>query len=197
MAGIGWWGYARLAYFSQPKHERSLYKQIRAQKTQRIVEVGIGSTERAVQLIRVAQRFQTEAPISYTGFDCFEERPAGSQPMPLIHAHRQLQLTGARVRLVPGFPAATLPQLANSLQRTDLLLISSMVDDASLEKAWFYMPRMCHPESIVLREVQLSDEEYGFEALSLAKLQQMADERECRANRRGSRADRQQGNKAA
>ncbi|QDU57413.1 hypothetical protein [Aeoliella mucimassa] len=181
MAAIGWFGYARLAYFSQPQHERMLYKQIRKQPPQRIVEVGIGSTERAVQLIRVAQRYRTDSPISYTGFDCFEERPAGAAPLPLIHAHRQLQLTGARVRLVPGFPAATLPQLANSLQRTDMMLISSDVDDASLEKAWFYMPRMCHEQTLVLRELRVSDEQSRFELISQAELQRRAEVRTKRA----------------
>lgn len=180
MAAIGWLGYARLAYFSKPQHERSLYKAIRKHKTCRIVEIGIGSAERAVHLISTAQRYQGQSPISYTGFDWFEERAATAAPLPLIHAHRQLQLTGARVRLVPGFPPATVPQLANSLQRTDLLLISAAVEDAALERTWFYLPRMCHPGTVVLREAGMNADELRYESIPLAELERRAAAREVR-----------------
>ncbi|MGI9458060.1 MAG: hypothetical protein ACR2NU_15955, partial [Aeoliella sp.] len=119
--------------------------------------------------------------VSYTGFDWFEERDLGAPPLPLIHAHRQLQLTAGRVRLVPGFPTATLPQIANSLQRTDLILISNQLNDAALDRAWFYLPRMCHSNTVVLREMATGDgEESSFEPISVAELQQRAAARESR-----------------
>ncbi len=178
MAAVGWLGYARLAFMSQPKHERQLYKQIRRLRVRRIVEVGIGSAQRAVDLVSTAQRYTRDATISYTGFDWFEERESDAEPLPLIHAHRQLQQTGARIRLVPGFPPATVPQLANSLQRTDLLLISHRVADASLERTWFYLPRMCHANSLVLREVSTGDAQYEFALISPAELERRAAQRE-------------------
>ena len=180
MAAIGLLGYARLAFLSQPKHERQLYKHIRKLRVQRIVEVGIGSSARAVDLVSTAQRYTQATAVSYTGLDWFEEREAGSEPLPLIHAHRQLQLTGARVRLVPGFPPATLPQLANSLQRTDLILISRQVNDSSLERTWFYLPRMCHHQTLVLREVAMDDGELHFKQITLAELDQRAADRDSR-----------------
>lgn len=180
MAAIGWLGYAHLSYFSKPQHERALYRAIRKHKVRRIVEVGIGSAERAIRLIGTAQRYVREAPICYTGFDWFEEREATAAPLPLIHAHRQLQLTGARVRLVPGFPPATVPQLANSLQRTDLILIAAAVDEASLERTWFYVPRMCHPGTVVLREVRLGEQEWAYEPIAIAELERRAADRDLR-----------------
>jgi hypothetical protein len=179
MAAMGWFGYARLAYFSQPKHERQLYKAICHHSHRRIVEVGIGSAERAIRLISTAQRFTRDGSVSYTGLDWFEERQAPAAPLPLIHAHRQLQLTGAKIRLVPGTPSMTLPQVANALQRTDLLLISAAVDDASLEKAWFYMPRMCTPTTMVLREVKQGSE-HRLEVIPVAELERRAAQRESR-----------------
>ncbi|WP_425398094.1 hypothetical protein [Aeoliella sp.] len=180
MAAISWLGYARLAYFSKPKHERQLYRAVRQQKMHRIVEVGIGSAERAIDLVSTAQRYGGESPVTYTGLDWFEEREAPAAPLPLIHAHRQLQLTGARVRLVPGYPPATLPQIANTLQRTDLILISAAVDDASLDKAWFYFPRMCHPGTLVLREIHESPEVTRLEPIAVAELERRAAQREVR-----------------
>lgn len=172
MAAIGPVKFAYLAYFSKPKSERQIYQQVKKLQVRRIVEVGIGSIERAVRIVSVAQRFSGGAPITYTGFDWFEERSAGQAPLPLIHAHRQMQLCNAKARLVPGYPPATLPQIANSLQRTDLMLISHLVEDAALERTWFYMPRMCHPGTIVLRERQSgSTGETTFERLTLDDLE--------------------------
>lgn len=172
MAAIGPVKFAYLAYFSKPKSERQIYQQVKKLQARRIVEVGIGSIERAVRIVSVAQRFSGGAQITYTGFDWFEERSAGQAPLPLIHAHRQMQLCNAKARLVPGYPPATLPQIANSLQRTDLMLISHLVEDAALERTWFYMPRMCHPGTIVLRERQSgSAGETTFERLTLDDLE--------------------------
>ncbi len=175
MAAIGPLKYAYLAYFSKPQPERQIYRQLKKLEARRIVEVGIGSIERAVQIVSVAQRFSAGNSITYTGFDWFEERAAGQAPLPLIHAHRQMQLCNAKARLVPGFPPATLPQIANSLQRTDLMLISHLVDDASLERTWFYMPRMCHPGTLILRERKDSTTDVvGFERLTLDDLQRLS-----------------------
>ena len=180
MAAVGALKYAYLAFFSKPKSERQLYRSLKQSQGLRIVEVGIGSIERAVNLITVAQRYNPGATVSYTGFDWFEEREIGSSPLPLIHAHRQLQLTEARIRLVPGFPTATLPQIANSLQRTDLIVISSELNDAAMERAWFYLPRMCHSSTTVLREIPTGDGECRMESISVLELQDRAAIRESR-----------------
>lgn len=165
--------YVQLAWLSKPKAERLLYKEVRRRKVTRIVEVGMGTAERAASLIGVAQRYSPQANISFTGIDWFEERDAGAPPLPLIHAHRKLQLTGARVRLVPGFPPATLPQFANSLQRSDLILISSRLDDAALEPLWFYLPRMCQEGTLVLRESGSGDAQ-AFAAITAVELERRA-----------------------
>jgi len=181
MAAVGPLRYAYLAFFSKPRTERALYQHLRRVRGRRIVEIGIGTIDRAVNLISVAQRNNAATTVSYTGFDWFEERETGTAPLPLIHAHRQLHLTSARVRLVPGFPAATLPQVANSLQRSDLILISSQLNDAALERAWFYLPRMCHANSLVLREFRDAEgTDSRFEAISVADLQIRASARETR-----------------
>lgn len=173
MPAAGLFNYAYLAYLSKPKADRALYQQIRRLRPQRIVEVGIGSLERAIRLISVAQRYCDEKTVTFTGFDWFEERAAGVPPLPLIHAHRQLQLTGARIRLVPGDPTATLPEVANSLQRTDLMLLSHRIADADFERDWFYLPRMCQTGTVVLREA-LTDGEARYAPISAEELDRRA-----------------------
>jgi len=72
--------------------------------------------------------------------------------MALKEAHRQLKAAEIPAQLIPGDPTSALMRAANSLQNMDLVLISAEHDDASLAVAWFYIPRMLHSRSIVLRE---------------------------------------------
>jgi len=70
-------------------------------------------------------------------------------------AHRLLHATGARVQLIPGDPFAGLSRTANSLGKVDLLVVSGRLDPQQLAKAWFYVPRLLHEQSVVLMEKQL------------------------------------------
>ena len=88
----------------------------------------------------------------YTGLDWFDARRDDLPKLTLKQAHRELQATGATVRLVPGEPSRSVASIANAHQHTGLLLLSSPVPDSSLAPAWFYFPRMIDAESVVLRE---------------------------------------------
>ena len=59
---------------------------------------------------------------------------------------------------MPGGPTMALSMLANSLVGTQLLLISQMASDELLAPVWFYLPRMCDAQCIVLREEQVGEE---------------------------------------
>ena len=123
------------------------------QKSTRIVELGIGTGGRTTAILRLAARFSPEATLHYTGIDLFEARTEKDGPgMRLKDAHRMLQMPGVKAQLVPGDPFSALARMANSLPATDLILISKCQDHESLEKAWFYVPRMLHDRSIVLQE---------------------------------------------
>ena len=152
MAAASWLKYVYLAHFSQPRTQRQLFRLVKAHKTLRIVEVGIYNVERSAAIITLAQRFAEGEQVSYTGLDWFDARPDDLPRMTLKQAHRELQSTGAAVRLVPGEPARSVASIANSHQNTGLLLLSSSVTESSLAPAWFYFPRMVDASSIVLRE---------------------------------------------
>jgi hypothetical protein len=70
----------------------------------------------------------------------------------LKQAHRQLTATSIPFRLVPGELIHGVMRTANTLPRTDLVIISAEIDHCSLEQAWFYFPRMLHDNSVVLLE---------------------------------------------
>lgn len=144
--------YLYLAYFSQPASDRSLYRAIRRNKVRRILEIGVGTGDRALRMINLALRGKSAEPVEYAGIDLFESRQE-HDGLSLKLAHRKLSQTAARIRLVPGDVYSALARTANVLaNQIDLIVISADQDPGSLAKAWFYVPRMLHAQSLVYRE---------------------------------------------
>ena len=133
--------------------DRPIYRAIRRGQFRKIVELGIGIGQRAVRMIEVAGSDGSPGEVRYTGIDLFEARSAIDGPgVTLKMAHRLLKATGARVQLLPGDPFTALSRAANGLTGTDLLIISARQDPRPLARAWFYIPRMLHAQSLVLIE---------------------------------------------
>jgi hypothetical protein len=150
--------YFFLGYLSRPAGDRCVYRSIRRRRQRRIVELGVHDALRALRMISVAQA--ADGAVSYTGIDLFELRPDGERPkLALKEAYRRLRSTGVAVRLIPGDPWQALSRAANALTGTDLLIVSADQDPSSLDRAWFYVPRMLHDGSLVYRE--LVDERTG------------------------------------
>lgn len=154
-----------LALFSKPKAERAVFRQIRRHRMARILEVGVGDARRASRLIQVAQRY-APGEVQYTGIDQFELSDSTASSIPLITVHRRIARHGANVRLVPGEPAAALESIANFSPNTDLIILSANITNRELDSAWFYLPRMLHSGSLVLREEINGEGEPKFATLS-------------------------------
>ncbi|MEM9187290.1 MAG: hypothetical protein AAGB00_12425 [Planctomycetota bacterium] len=176
MAVAGKLRYAYLAFFSKPKSDRRLYRLVKRLRARKVVEFGIDSIERSLNLISVCQRYSPGEPISYTGLDWFEERPASLAPLSLIETHRRVKAAGAEARLMPGGPAEAAPAVANSLLGTDLLLVSPTADDRALADAWFYLPRILHDRSVVLRGIA-EERGGGWEAVERSTIEAYASPR--------------------
>lgn len=172
------------AYFSQPQHERVLFRAIKRARPSCIVEIGLGDLLRATRLIEYAHAL-LERPVSYTGIDLFEARPDTEDRLSLKNAYRQLQSSGAKVRLLPGDPLNALRATANGLGGTDLLIVSSRVNAESMQQAWSFIPRMLHQDSVVMVEHhRLENEGFEFRPLTSAQVDQAA----AAANSRSRRA---------
>jgi hypothetical protein len=148
--------YLYLAYLSQSTSERVLYRAIRRHRPRTIIELGLASLRRAERLVSVAQRFRPGDTVQYTGIDLFEgattHTSASRPPISLKEAFCALRGTEARIRLEPGDPYTALSRAANSLTETDLLIVSGGHDPDDLAKAWFFVPRMLHANSLVMLE---------------------------------------------
>jgi hypothetical protein len=174
VAAASWLKFVYLSQFSRPRAGRQLFRLIKSRHVRRIVEVGISDIDRTVKLVSVAQRFAGGHPTIYSGLDPFDARPVDFPTLTLKQAHRQMQATGAQVRLVPGDPGRSLATIANAHQHTGLLVISAGVSDASLARAWFYVPRMLDATSVVLRESVDERGERAFAAISAAQIAELA-----------------------
>ena len=170
-----------LANFSKPKSHRRIYRAIRRHSVRKIVEVGMGSGDRAERMIFIAGRRGNL--ISYTGIDEFEGRAGnvqgddspGDAPLSLKQAYQRLRPTGAKVQLVPGPPLAALERMANALTGTDLLVLSQGLDARSLQSAWFYVPRMLHRGTVVYLEESLPEGGTHFVRLAVGEVHHLAD----------------------
>lgn len=140
------------AQFTQTSEDRPLFRLVRERKPQRIVEIGVGTGERTLRMLEAAVRLHPAGSVLYTGIDLFEARPDKTTGIALKAAHRILKPTKARIRLVPGDPYSALARVANSLVGTELLLISSDQLGGSLDRAWFYVPRLLAPNAAVFIE---------------------------------------------
>lgn len=149
---------AHLAYFSKPASDRVIYRAIRRTRARKILELGVRAGQRARRMIEVATRC-AGGPVSYAGIDLFELRePAENDGHSLKEAHSLLKPTGARVRLIPGDPFTALARMANEIGPCDLVVIASDQPAESLERAWFYVPRLLHAATSVFIERPSSEQ---------------------------------------
>lgn len=142
-----------LFHLSHPSSDRPIYQAVHQRRVQKIIEIGVGTAQRGLQLIEVARQHFPPGQIAYTGVDPFEARAAGDAPgLSLKQAYRLLRATGARVRLVPGDPLAVFSPIANNLGVADLVLIGWPLERRLLPRATYYLRRMIHDHSLVLLE---------------------------------------------
>ncbi len=175
MSAASLFKYLHLAYFAKPVAARPIFRTIRKIRAGHIVGIGLSDGELARKMILFARQETTRSRVRFTGIDLFELRPDSQPHLPLKQAHRILHATGARVRLVPGDPFAALARCANSLLDTDLVVIESNQLGPAMDRAWFYVPRMLHAQSLVLvEEAGTGGKEACYQVLDVAAVQQLA-----------------------
>ena len=165
-----------LSYLSNPPGDRPLFRAIQRRQVRGILELGVGTGQRALRMLELAAQQVPRADIHYVGIDQFEARLGSDRPgLSLIAAHRLLAKTGARIRLCPGDPFGVLSRSANSLPHADLVVVSSGLDDASLSRAWFFLPRLLDADSqVFVLEDRGSDESSMCRLLTRGEIDEMA-----------------------
>lgn len=168
--------YIHLAYFSKPKSERVVYRAIRRRRPRSVVELGVGNGVQTQRIIKFCTKTIGASEFRYTGIDLFEAREASQPGITLKLAHKSLKPLACKVQLVPGDPFSALSRSANSLTQTDLIIIRSDQDASSLQRAWFYLPRMLSERCQVFHERQNKSGEKQLQQLSIAEVTNLAKE---------------------
>jgi hypothetical protein len=164
-----------LLHLSKPASNRLIYREVRRIKPRSIVEIGIGTAERAGRILELACEFHEPRQIRYTSIDQFEDRAAtAGSALPLREAHRLLKATGARIQLVPGTPLEALARTANALGKADLMVLSPWEGAQQLAAAWFYVPRMLHEHTVVLLETVAANGDASIRAVERAEIEALA-----------------------
>ena len=164
-----------LTLLSNPPQDRRIYQAISQLHPEAILEIGIGSGERASRMIELALRYQGAGQLRYIGIDLFEARPPENPGLTLKRAHRLLSDGDTSVRLIPGDPGGVLTVAANGLGPVDLVVISHDPSIAPDSRAWFYLPRMLSPDAAVFEEQVESGGRCEFRRHTLAEIRSQAD----------------------
>jgi hypothetical protein len=171
-----------LLHLSKPASDRLVYREIRRVKARKVVELGLGTGQRAVQIIDVLKEFHELRDIHYTGVDLFEARTAADGPgISLREAHRLLKATGARIQLVPGTVGEALSRIANSVSQVDVLVISGHIAVEQLSLAWFFLPRMIRAQTQVFQEALSTGGSTNMRLLEAQEVAQLMAKAERRA----------------
>jgi hypothetical protein len=140
-------------YLSKPAFNRPVYRAIHKHHLRTIVELGVGTGQRAVRMIQTARLASPASELRYVGLDRFEDRTeSDGSGLSLKAAHQLLRGVPAHIQLIPGPPAEMLIRMANSLGKVDLLLIPAAFDEPEFARFWRFVPRMLHEGSVVFVE---------------------------------------------
>ena len=161
-------------YFSTPSADRPLLGAVAGKAIRSVVEIGIADTSRTRQLWDALAFRPENLPLKYTGIDLFESRPKSQPALSIKGAYSELRRDGVQVKLVPGDAASALNRTANSLTGTDLLIISAMIGESDLARAWTWMPRMLHAGTIIFQESRDAAGASTWQRLSIVEIQQRA-----------------------
>jgi len=107
-----------------------LLRIVAERKPKNIIEVGTWAGKRASQMIQRAAGYRPIETINYLGFDLFEEmtenlfrEELSKIPPPMEVAERFLTATGAKIKLVKGNSAVTIPKENWDYKKADLIFI--------------------------------------------------------------------------
>jgi hypothetical protein len=164
-----------ILHLSKPAANRLVYREIRRLQPRKILELGVGTAQRAELMIQLAGEFHAPAELLYTGVDPFEDRSEQDGPgISLREAHRLLKATGAKVQLVPGTPADGLSRVANMLGKVDFILFSAPADAEQASRTWFYVPRLLHEQTQVFLETRGDRDETVIRPVSVSEIRNLA-----------------------
>jgi hypothetical protein len=151
MTRLSWLQRLYWRYLFKPAEERALMLFVLENPIGSILEIGIGSGDRAKRLLPICTKPEGVAQIRYAGLDPFESAPEGTHHLNLKQAHRMLAELGVKAHLIPGDIKSAVSRVAHMILPSDLVIIdgdwASDSDSGRAIEQW--LPRLCHASSAI------------------------------------------------
>lgn len=141
----------------RPKAQRYqyLFQTIKNNRCATIMEIGTWDGERALQMIRLAQKYNTI--VKYYGFDLFEmmnqeifAKEISKMPPTMSEVEKKLAITGAEVKLYQGFTQDTLPKATENLPTMDFIFIDGGHARATIQSDWDNVQKVIGDTTVVI-----------------------------------------------
>lgn len=143
--------------FHAPKRYHHLFDEIRRIQAVKIIEVGTWNGERAIQMIREAQKCSPNSEIHYVGFDLFEDltqemykHELSKKPPTKEEVQKKLDETGARIELIKGNTLQTLPNFVYSGTKADFIFIDGGHYVETIRNDWLNVSQLMHERTVVI-----------------------------------------------
>ena len=122
-----------------------------------IMEIGIWTGKRSLEMIERANRYNDAKDISFYGFDLFElltdklnKEEFSKKPPTMMEVKIRLEKTGANINLFKGFTRETLPRSVSGLPKMDLIFIDGGHKVETIQNDWKYASMLMHEKTEVI-----------------------------------------------
>jgi predicted O-methyltransferase YrrM len=146
------WKYGR----KPPRRYKEILNHIARNNVRSIVEIGVYTGIRAMEMITAAKIHHHPSEISYSGFDLFEEmtpelcaKEFSKIPLSEAVIHEYLLKTGAKIELRKGYSQETLPLFVSQHAPVDLVFIDGGHAIETIESDWKNIELIMGPSSVV------------------------------------------------
>jgi hypothetical protein len=155
----GWRGYARLRLHLAANRYANLLRLIVKRRCRTFLEMGTNTGANAERMIRAARLVHGTDPVSYFGFDLFEdctdetiESELSLKPWPEERVRERLERTGAKISLFRGDSRVTLPGALPVIAKhpPDLIFIDGGHSVETIRSDWNHLLPLVGPGTTVL-----------------------------------------------
>lgn len=121
------------------------------------MEIGTWTGDRALTMIKLAQRYHGAKDIDYYGFDLFGQMTTeifqeekSKWPPTQQEAHEKLSVTGANIHLFQGDTMKVLPEMVKKLPKMDLIFIDGGHSLETIASDWYWASQLMHDKTVVI-----------------------------------------------
>lgn len=134
-----------------------IFNEIKRIRPLNIMEIGVWTGDKALQMINIAKKYHDAKDINYFGFDLFEvmdedkfKKEISKQPLGIEEIQSKLDKAGSVVKLYKGDTTVTLPNLVDKLPKMDIIFIDGGHSLETISNDWLYSSKLMGQDTVVI-----------------------------------------------